>query len=132
VNVASPGGICPPATTSVTISTMLCPTLPSVVNSQNTAGTYDQMIIQNMRLAIPNLVTANGDGKNDTWMIENISEFENCKVTILDLNGKIVHESQPYKNDWTTNVPGNYLYSIQLNTEENPDPIQGILTVFTN
>ncbi len=45
-------------------------------------------------------LTPNGDGKNDTWIIENIIHFSNNKVEIYNRQGVIVYRREGYKNEW--------------------------------
>ena len=49
---------------------------------------------------IPQLVTPNGDGKNDTWIINYKSSYPRVKVQIYNRWGNLVYESQPYDDDW--------------------------------
>lgn len=50
---------------------------------------------------IPNLVSPNGDGENDTWAIpDDFIIGTNTNVTIMDSNGKIVLNTENYNNDW--------------------------------
>ncbi|MEP0710346.1 MAG: gliding motility-associated C-terminal domain-containing protein, partial [Algoriphagus sp.] len=53
---------------------------------------------------IPNVITPNNDGDNDTFEIEGISIFVSTEITILNRYGDHVLEQQNYKNDW--NAPG--------------------------
>ncbi|OMP32354.1 gliding motility-associated C-terminal domain-containing protein [Mangrovimonas sp. DI 80] len=58
--------------------------------------------------------SANGDGVNDEFFIENIDLYPNNTVTIFDLNDNIVFNRNGYAN----NIPFNGLD--QSNTEELP------------
>jgi len=51
-------------------------------------------------LLIPEAVTPNADGDNDTWYIENLENYANSKVQIVNRWGVVVFESDDYKNDW--------------------------------
>lgn len=51
-------------------------------------------------LIIPEAVTPNADGNNDTWYIENLENYQNTTVQIVNRWGAIVFESEDYKNDW--------------------------------
>ena len=46
---------------------------------------------------IPNVITPNGDGVNDTWVIP----FENAKVLIYNRAGATVFQSDNYQQDFT-------------------------------
>lgn len=62
-----------------------------------------------------NLVTQNKDGKNDNWVITNISNFKN-KVQVFSRLGELIFEQSNYNNQWEAeNIPkGNYLYRVEL------------------
>jgi gliding motility-associated-like protein len=49
---------------------------------------------------IPQLVSPNGDGKNDTWVIANLETYPNNKVKIFNRWGNEVFVADPYLNDW--------------------------------
>lgn len=69
---------------------------------------------------IPNALTPNGDGKNDTWFIKNLDLFPENKVTIVNRWGDIVFKSKNYNNDWSGEYgggkipPGTYYYILDL------------------
>jgi gliding motility-associated-like protein len=71
-------------------------------------------------LFIPNVLTPNGDGKNDTWFIRNIDFFPRNKVIILNRWGDNVFKSEYYNNDWdgtfgSGKLPaGTYYYILDL------------------
>ncbi len=51
--------------------------------------------------SIPNVITANGDGINDLWVLPNTySRDENVLVTIYDERGKEVFSQSNYENNW--------------------------------
>jgi gliding motility-associated-like protein len=49
---------------------------------------------------VTSMFTPNGDGVNDYWYIPNIEEFGEIQVKVYNRFGKLVYESQYYKNDW--------------------------------
>lgn len=71
---------------------------------------------------IPNVVTPNGDGSNDTWAIPSTySNRDNVKVTIYSPEGKVELSTTNYKNDWPKNYTKDlnkralvYLYVIEI------------------
>ncbi|WP_452228091.1 T9SS type B sorting domain-containing protein [Lacinutrix sp. MEBiC02404] len=53
---------------------------------------------------IPNLISPNGDGANDTWVIPNqYVSGTNTEIVIMDSYGKIVFETEDYQNNWPEN-----------------------------
>ncbi len=84
-------------------------------------------------IIVYNTITPNGDGANDTWIIENIEEFSFNKVFVYNRIGNLVYSAEYYLNDWdgTYNgkpLPeGTYYYIIDLGTGK--DPVKGHLTI---
>ena len=81
----------------------------------------------------------NGDGQNDTWVIENIDNYPNNKVAIFNRWGEKMYQANDYKNDWdgkanqrggsNEKLPvGSYLYIIHFN-EPGVASIQGWLYI---
>ncbi|WP_109832643.1 BspA family leucine-rich repeat surface protein [Reichenbachiella versicolor] len=74
-------------------------------------------------LIIPSAFTPNNDGENDFWEIPNIELVPNCRVNILDRNGKRVFSSQGYDRPWDGRYKGEklpkdtYYYFIELDRE---------------
>lgn len=71
---------------------------------------------------IPDVITPNGDGQNEVWVIPGILDFPNNQVRIFNRWGSIVYNRQGYMNTWTgTNSDGSilpaaaYFYVIELN-----------------
>lgn len=64
-------------------------------------------------LYIPNIITPNGDGKNDVLFIHGLTE-DNWELTILDRWGKQVYRTTGYKNDWAPKEKSAQLYYYHL------------------
>ena len=57
--------------------------------------------IENKAVAIPNVVTLNGDGINETWGLPNkYVGKENIEVIIYGPNGTVIFRDQNYMNTW--------------------------------
>ncbi|WP_443944161.1 gliding motility-associated C-terminal domain-containing protein [Pedobacter sp. AW1-32] len=67
-------------------------------------------------LHVPNVFTPNGDGKNDTFHIENLDAFDQNQLTIINRWGSTVYQSNKYLNDWTANglSDGTYFYIVKV------------------
>ncbi|MFP4663274.1 MAG: gliding motility-associated C-terminal domain-containing protein [Bacteroidales bacterium] len=82
---------------------------------------------------IHNTITPNGDGKNDTWVVENIGEFPYSEVWILNRNGQEIFYREGYQNDWDgtykgKDLPdGTYFYILDLGNGR--DVKKGHLTI---
>ncbi|WBU90659.1 gliding motility-associated C-terminal domain-containing protein [Cellulophaga omnivescoria] len=54
---------------------------------------------------VPNVVTPNGDGKNDLWVLPNsYSNNPNATVIIYNSNGEEILNEKGYKNNWPTST----------------------------
>ena len=76
------------------------------------------------------VITPNGDGINDTWMVENITNHQNSVVRVFNRWGSLVYSAKNYQNDWDgklngsdVTVPdgGSYYYQIDLKGTGNVD-----------
>ena len=61
---------------------------------------------------IPNVITPNNDGDNDTFEIQGLGKFVSNEITIFNRYGDHVLEQTNYKNDWNApgQVAGTYFY----------------------
>lgn len=74
-------------------------------------------------IRIYDVITPNGDGVNDVWVIEGLSRYPQNTVQIFDKWGDLVYETSNYRNEWygqgkeSALLPdGTYFYLIKLNT----------------
>jgi gliding motility-associated-like protein len=56
-----------------------------------------------------NTITPNGDGFNDTWIIDNIHAYPEATVMIMNRYGELVFEQQAYDNSWDGSSNGTQL-----------------------
>lgn len=56
-----------------------------------------------------NMITPNGDGVNDTWIVKNIHLYPNNELKIYDREGRIVFNMIGYDNTWGGTFNGNAL-----------------------
>ncbi|WP_198315816.1 MBG domain-containing protein [Chitinophaga tropicalis] len=56
-----------------------------------------------------NILTPNGDGINDYWIVRNIDMFPNNEVKIFDRSGRLVYTKKGYTNNWGATVNGSPL-----------------------
>lgn len=62
--------------------------------------TYSVQVSEDFKLVCNNIVTPNGDGINDTWIIQNIRSYPHNKVMIFDEAGRKIYEKENYGNTW--------------------------------
>lgn len=56
-----------------------------------------------------NMITPNGDGVNDVWIVKNILKYPNNEVRIFDREGRVVFNMNGYDNTWDGRFNGNPL-----------------------
>ncbi|MFN3918148.1 MAG: gliding motility-associated C-terminal domain-containing protein [Flavobacteriales bacterium] len=73
-----------------------------VVVSNDCGVSVDTAFVEilNCTLIIPNIITPNGDGINDTFYIENIDNHPGVLLQIFNRWGNLVWEASPYQNNW--------------------------------
>ena len=88
------------------------------------------------KIEIANILTPNGDGKNDKWIIKNITDYPENEVKVFNRTGKLLYEKKGYENDWEGFINGAplasdaYLYLLQL--KPNQKQIKGYITIINN
>lgn len=53
-----------------------------------------------------NVITPNGDGKNDYWVIKDIELYPQNNVVVFDKGGRTVFEKRGYRNEWDGTLNG--------------------------
>jgi gliding motility-associated-like protein len=101
---------------------------------------YDSVtvfIMNDNRIVPANLVTPDGNGKNDTWIISNIENYPQAVVSLFDLHGRLIFSTDHYQNNWDgrngngdTLPDGTYYYIISL--DNNHRIYKGAITVLRN
>jgi gliding motility-associated-like protein len=88
-------------------------------------------------LIIPNVITPNGDGVNDTWTIEDMDQYPNASFTIYNRWGNIVWKSTSNAFGWNgTNYrngealpQGTYFYILDLKSIDYDEPVTGYIQI---
>lgn len=72
---------------------------------------------------IPNVITPNGDGKNDKFIVLGLGRYPNTEISIFNRWDNLVYHSSNYNNDWDGSGlnTGTYYYVIKM-----PLPTGGI------
>lgn len=109
-----------------------------VLTVYNEHGCTDQdtvlvTIFKTDDLIIPNVITPNGDGVNDTWVIQYLQNLENYTLSVYARGGTLIFKAlNDYANDWDgtmngTDLPeGTYWYTIQ---SENAPVFKGYIEI---
>lgn len=87
-------------------------------------------------LNIPNTFSPNGDGQNDTWIIEGIELYPDASMKIYDRWGQMVYQARGYSSvkAWNGNIKsgkaseGVYFYVLDLATE-GAEVLKGSITL---
>lgn len=57
-------------------------------------------VIRPPKEEIMNVITPNGDGRNDVLNLENVAKGDLCRISILNRWGKEVYQQMPYNHQW--------------------------------
>jgi gliding motility-associated-like protein len=108
-----------------------------VVTGTNGCVAMDSVLVYVYpEIKIPNGFSPNGDGVNDTWIIDNLEQFPDNEVEIYNRWGELLFRSEGYKTPFDgkykgKDLPvGTYYYVLKLNHPAYPEPYTGPLTIF--
>lgn len=107
-------------------------TASNAAGCSNTAE-FTISVVSDFRIDATNLLTPNGDGKNDKWVIRNLNSYPDNEVQIFDRAGRLVYTRRNYSNDWdgTTNGSplgeGTYYYILKI--EGGAKTAKGYITI---
>ncbi|MDQ3108516.1 MAG: gliding motility-associated C-terminal domain-containing protein [Bacteroidota bacterium] len=69
----------------------------------------------------PNVLTPNGDGKNDELVFQNLLDYPNSELEVFNRWGNLIYTSNNYRNDWRPDVvDGTYYYVLIVPGLEKP------------
>jgi gliding motility-associated-like protein len=93
-------------------------------------------VAEDYKIVANNILTPNGDGINDTWIVKNIDMYPGNEVRIFDRNGREMYSKKSYDNSWDgtlRGIPlaeGTYYYIITY----GPDKLvqKGFITIIRN
>lgn len=57
-------------------------------------------------MEVTNFLTPNGDGVNDTWIVQNIQLYPGNEAKVFDRSGRLVYNKKDYDNSWSGTVNG--------------------------
>lgn len=97
---------------------------------------YDSVWVYVMLpLKIPNAFSPNGDGINDSWIIENSGNYSNISLEVFNRWGQLIHRQsgnlQPWNGTFNNKVlpVGTYYYILKINAGGKQQTISGSVTV---
>ncbi len=84
-------------------------------------------------IIVPNIITPNGDGMNDYFIIENIEKLESSKLKIYNRWGKLVYSSENYQNNWDGDgaADGVYFWFLDYKTYFREASEKGTVTIMS-
>ncbi len=100
----------------------------SVTDTVRLAACND--IAEKYPLLIPNIITPNNDGYNDTWTVKNLDQYGNNRLVISNRWGHEVYRVNNYRNQWQGDVPANGMYFYQLWLEKGNRLFKGWIHVW--
>ncbi len=79
------------------------------------------------------IVTPNGDGKNDFWKVGRIEMLKDFDLYVYNNIGEIIYQTKAYDNQWNVEYNGNKLpsgtyYYMFINTEDKKT-YKGTITI---
>lgn len=78
---------------------------------------------------IPNVITPDGDGKNDTWKIKGLDLTAQNEVVIFNRWNNVVYETRNYTNNWDGKGlnAGTYFYVLKIKKDGNEKIYKGFI-----
>lgn len=93
-------------------------------------------VAEDLKLIANNIVTPNGDGYNDKWIVENIDVYPDNLIKIFDRAGRMLYSKKGYDNSWDATYNGSplnedtYYYVIEFTGSIKK--FKGYITVVRN
>jgi gliding motility-associated-like protein len=110
-----------------------------IVTDANGCTATDQVTVRvntDFNFTITNIITPNGDGKNDTWYIRNIDQYPACSIKIFDMDNRELFSASPYLNDWDGRYNGDPLpdgtYYYVMSCPGSEKEFKGYITLLRN
>ncbi len=82
-----------------------------------------------------NVLSPNGDGSNEAWVIRDLDRYAENELTVLDRGGRVVYKVKNYQNDWTGDLNGlplaedTYYYILILRKDGRTATQRGFITL---
>jgi gliding motility-associated-like protein len=129
-------GLDNPAIENPWASPVVTTTYSVIVTTAAGCSASDDVVVtvEDGEVTVPTGFTPDGDGTNDTWNIQNVTQYPDITVEIFNRWGNQIFESKGYTTPWDGTYNGNllptgsYYFLINLNDGES-EPITGTVTV---
>jgi gliding motility-associated-like protein len=93
----------------------------SVGTGCNASLTQTYVVHTDYSVIAPNVVTPNGDGKNDELFFQNLHDYPGSSLNVYNRWGNLVYTSPDYQNNWKPEVvDGVYYYVLVVQGIEKP------------
>jgi len=96
-------------------------------------GSFDLSVVTDFKVDATNVLTPNGDGRNDRWVIRNLDSYPDNEVKIYDRAGRLIYNRRNYSNDWDGTVNGSPLaegtYYYILTIQNGAKTATGYITI---
>jgi len=105
-----------------------------LVTSGDGCKATDDVLVKILKnIKVPNVFSPNGDGINDTWVIQYLESYPDCTVDVYNRYGQVVFHSTGYNKPWDGRVNGQSLpvgtYYWIINPKSGRMPVNGSVTV---
>lgn len=102
------------------------------VQIENICGLdQDAIQVSFLSLYLPNVVTANNDGKNDTFVVSG-AEPGSFKLKIVNRWGALVYEDESYRNTWPSSLVDGGVYYYELINRESGESFKDFIHLVTD
>src|SRR5690606_29588840 len=104
----------------------------TVISNKGCGTAIDKVMVKVYEeLFVPNAFSPNGDGINDTWLIETLEMYPGAELKVFNRFGQVVFNNQGKIIYWDGKLngspvsPGTYVYMINLKIDL--PPVKGLL-----
>ncbi|WP_160717087.1 Ig-like domain-containing protein [Chitinophaga solisilvae] len=107
-------------------------TASNAAGCTNTAD-FTVTVVADFKVDAVNIMTPNGDGINDKWVIRNLDSYPDNEVKIFDRAGRMVYSRRNYSNEWDATMNGSPLaegtYYYILTIQGGAKTAKGFITI---
>ena len=120
------------ATPSVTTPRDISYTL--LVTSADGCKSTDEVSVKVLKqIKVPNAFSPNGDGINDTWVIQYLESYPGCTIDVYNRYGQVVYHTSGYTRAWDGRMNGQPLpfgvYYWIINPKNGRSQMNGSVTI---